>query len=176
MTTLGALFTALASFLLYFEARVDGRLEPWDRDVNLNLLCQHLHLVLFWVIPLMGSAYRYYNSADEAISRHCKEILCISAGVFLVVSAVVGLIAVDPPDGPQPRLSPRSRFLVRACSGIVVFCLAFVSIRRHSSVVVPLVMILVSHVELWGVQKRASISPTISTQNDPSIRCHKSLL
>lgn len=90
-------------------------------------------------------------------------LLAISAGLFLLASALMILNSSDPTAGHLPRLPQTARFLLRFMAALLAFslpwlgCLVSFLVDSADDVItyaVPAVMILAALVEVWGSQPK----------------------
>jgi low temperature requirement protein LtrA len=153
-----ALLAAIGGFLLYFIARVEGRTEAAMRSAQRSIHSQHLHLLLFGTIPIMGVAYvkqmeqLVEKEADDISQFHDSGvILGISSGVFLLITGLLELLTKDPElQKDQPRIQHTIRVTLQIGMGIFVAALA--SFSNFGGTVVSFSMFLTASVLVWGCQ------------------------
>eukprot|EP00581_Thalassiosira_minuscula_P006448 CAMPEP_0183738816 /NCGR_PEP_ID=MMETSP0737-20130205/55544_1 /TAXON_ID=385413 /ORGANISM="Thalassiosira miniscula, Strain CCMP1093" /LENGTH=493 /DNA_ID=CAMNT_0025973451 /DNA_START=159 /DNA_END=1640 /DNA_ORIENTATION=+ len=164
--SLSALVTAMGCFLIYFLARVEGRVEPWNRSALCNLQCHTTHFVIFCLVPIMGVGYVEImkennedddNDYDEDLVDYIEKrwyhyphaILSISAGLFLFSIGHLEMMTKDP---EQPvQLKRRLRVLMYLTMGLVLAGIQFLS--EDAATYVPIVIVGTGLVLIWGVQK-----------------------
>jgi hypothetical protein len=92
-------------------------------------------------------------------SRPQVHMLFLSAGIFLIGSAVVNWLGADGPSA-EPRCSSGSRAVARSSTGLLLGLLALTDCNPNvAASIVPAILALLTLVELWAVQPRPVAAP-----------------
>lgn len=167
----GVLFMAFAAYLLTFKSHpLKGHIKFWGRSVMHSVTGLFLYAGVFCAIPAMGSAFARIIEGDEESTEEESEeegggsvsagdLLCFAGGSFLVFSALINLINVDPKDQHNaPKISSSKRGLLRILTGVLVWSLAFLipedleyKEAPLATVLVPMFALVSTAIEIWAV-------------------------
>jgi low temperature requirement protein LtrA len=165
----GVLFMAFAAYLLTFKSYpLKGHIKFWERSVMHSVAGLFLYAGVFCAIPAMGSAFARIIEGEEEEEEESKDeggivsagdLLCFAAGAFMVFSAMINLINVDPKSHRNaPKMSSNKRGLLRIFTGVLIWSLAFL-IPEHveyreaplATVLVPTFALVSTAIEIWAV-------------------------
>lgn len=173
----GVLFMAFAAYLLTFKSHpLKGHIKFWARGVLHSVIGLFLYAGVFCAIPAIGSAFARIieegsddgengtemmedEEEEQGGNMPASDLLCYAAGTFMIFTAMINLINVDPKDGPiVPQISSTQRGILRAVCGALMWSLCF-WVPEHAefsgapvqAVLVPFLALLSASVEIWAV-------------------------
>lgn len=168
--TYGVLFMAFCVYLLTFKSHpLKGHVKFWARGILHSVAGLFLYAGVFCAIPAIGSAFvRIVESeqeeevAVEGLSGvSAGDLLCYSAGAFMVFTAMLNLMHVDPPPdagSAAPKISSRNRGLVRIFVGVIIWSLSVLIPEEVemqgapvASILVPFLAFVSASIEIWAV-------------------------
>jgi low temperature requirement protein LtrA len=166
------LFMAFATYLLTFKTHpLVGHTKFWIRGVVHTVAGLFLYAGVFCAIPAMGSAFvRIVESGQEeeyeeeqeggedaSVGISAGDLLCYSAGAFMIFTASINLIHVDPVVD-APKIGAGGRGAIRIATGLLILSLSvlvpesmlFGGVPVATSLV-PLLSLSCAAVEIWAV-------------------------
>jgi hypothetical protein len=166
------LFMAFATYLLTFKTHPPvGHTKFWLRDIVHTVAGLFLYAGVFCAIPAMGSAFvqivesgqEEYNEEEQEGGKDnsggisAGDLLCYSAGAFLIFTASMNLIHVDPVVN-APKIGAGSRGAIRIVTGFLILSLT-VSVPESllfggvpiATSLVPFLSLSCAAVEIWAV-------------------------
>lgn len=166
----GVLSMGFVAFLLTFKSHpLKGQIKFWARSVLHSVAGLFLYAGVFCAIPAMGSAFARVIGGSEHLEDEeeregsegkisAGDLLCFSAGAFMVFSAMINLINVDPKGSNAPMISSANRGLLRIFTGILIWSLAFLIPEDAkykeaplATVLVPIFALVSTSIEIWAV-------------------------
>ena len=148
----------MGCFLCYFLARVEGRVEAWNRSALCNLQCHTCHFVIFCALPIMGVGFVEMMKENEEGNKVYDEerrwynsphaILGISAGLFLFSLGTIEMMTKDP-EIPEQRVQVKRRLQVLLCFAMGMILMGIKFLSKAAAMYVPLVIVGMGLTLIW---------------------------
>ena len=162
----GVLFMAFSVYLLTFKSHPLNGVKFWARGILYSVAGLFLYAGIFCAIPAIGSAFvrivesEQKEEEEEEVegSVSAGELLCYSAGAFMILSAFLNLMHVDPDGSAATKISLRNRGLIRIFVGLIIWSLSVLIPDKVefqgaplASIVVPFLALVTCSIEIWAV-------------------------
>jgi len=154
--TVCSVATTLGAFLLYYQARVNGRTEAYNISASASSITQNLHVLFYCTINVMCVGYYQISAGIEEVDEtewitDPRQLICFSAGLFLIIYGVLNALTQDPEiERYKPRWSMVYRVGFIWTFGVALVVVGYVpNIYYYSEIFVPLIYMFLAAQQIF---------------------------